>query len=103
MHDLYGKVGVVTGAASGIGKVLVDSFLRVGMKVVMADIDEEKLKEEVVHYLNSGAEVLGVVCDVSQPEHVERLSQKSLETFGAVHLLCNNAGVGYNGFRSWEA
>jgi NAD(P)-dependent dehydrogenase (short-subunit alcohol dehydrogenase family) len=102
MKDLTDCVAVVTGAASGIGRAMAASFLNAGMKVVLADIDEERLESTLGALKNFDANVLAVSTDVSQAEQVEALAQKTLDKFGAVHVLCNNAGVGYGGRNSWE-
>ena len=102
MKDLTDRVAVVTGAASGIGRAMVDSFLDAGMNVVLADIDEKKLKSTLGTLEKYDANVLGVATDVSQAEQIEALAQKTLEKFGAVHVLCNNAGIGYGARNSWE-
>jgi NAD(P)-dependent dehydrogenase (short-subunit alcohol dehydrogenase family) len=102
MKDLKDRVAVVTGAAGGIGRAMVESFLDAGMKAVLADIDEERLETARAAFKNYGAEVLAVPTDVSQAEQVEALAQKALDKFGAVHVLCNNAGIGYACRSSWE-
>ncbi len=96
------RVAVVTGAASGIGRAMVASFLDVGMNVVMADIDEKRLENAVHSFKESGGNVLGVHMDVSEAKQTQALAQKTLTHFGAVHVLCNNAGVGYAVRSSWE-
>jgi len=96
------RVAVVTGAASGIGRGMTEIFIEAGMKVVLADIDETKLKTTVKTFKDSGAEVLGVPTDVSKPDQVRKLADKTMEAFGAVHVLCNNAGVAIGGRHSWE-
>ncbi len=102
MKEFKDRIAVVTGAASGIGLGMAERFLEAGMKVVLADVDEEKLAGAVRLLKDAGAPVLGVPTDVSQPEQVEALRNETLDAFGAVHVLCNNAGVGYPGGRSWE-
>jgi NAD(P)-dependent dehydrogenase (short-subunit alcohol dehydrogenase family) len=94
VQDLGGKVAVVTGGAGGIGRALGERFLAEGMKVVLSDIDEPIL-EGTVDELSGryGDAVAGVPTDVSQLESVERLRDATLDTFGAVHLVCNNAGI----------
>ena len=102
MKHFKDRVAVVTGAASGIGRGMAEVFVEAGMKVVLADVDETGLQSTVNALNNAGARVLGVATDVSQPGQVRQLADKTLDTFGAVHVLCNNAGVGYGGQNSWE-
>jgi NAD(P)-dependent dehydrogenase (short-subunit alcohol dehydrogenase family) len=94
MKDLGGKVAVVTGGGGGIGKVLGERFAREGMKVVLADVIEEPLKAAVDEVRAQSPDVIGVACDVTSYESVEALRDATLDAFGAVHLVCNNAGVG---------
>jgi NAD(P)-dependent dehydrogenase (short-subunit alcohol dehydrogenase family) len=96
------RVAVVTGAASGIGRGMVEIFIEAGMKVVLADVDKTKLQATVKTFQNSGAEVLGVHTDVSKHDQVKTLADKTIDAFGAVDVLCNNAGVGIGGRFSWE-
>lgn len=93
MRDLQGKVAVVTGAASGIGRALTDRFVAAGMKVVLADVDEVKLRAAEAELTEGGADVHPVVADVSLGESMEELARRTLEKYGAAHVLCNNAGV----------
>lgn len=97
-----GRAAVVTGAASGIGFGLSERFASEGMRVVMADIEEPALAEAAELLAGRGAEVLAVPTDVSQPEQVDALRDRALEAFGAVHVLCNNAGVAGLGATVWE-
>jgi NAD(P)-dependent dehydrogenase (short-subunit alcohol dehydrogenase family) len=92
--ELQGKVAVVTGAASGIGRALSERFLTEGMSVVMADIEEPVLEQQAAH-LAAGhpGRVLGVHCDVSDAAQVRGLKETANESFGLVQVLCNNAGV----------
>ena len=101
MEQLEGKVAVITGGASGIGRALADKAAALGMKVVIGDIEQGPLDETVAALKEHGADVLGVVTDVGDLASVEALRDAALSTFGAVHLLCNNAGVGGGG-RTWE-
>jgi NAD(P)-dependent dehydrogenase (short-subunit alcohol dehydrogenase family) len=94
MHAFQGRVAVITGAASGIGRGLARRCAKEGMQVVLADIEEAVLAEAEAELRAIGAPVLPVVTDVAKAGDVEALARKTLETFGAVHLLCNNAGVG---------
>ena len=94
MKDFKEKVAVITGAASGIGRALADRCVQEGMKAVLADVEAEPLATAEASLKASGATVLAVQTDVSQVRDVEALAQKTMEAFGAVHVLCNNAGVG---------
>ena len=87
------KVAVITGAASGIGKGLAERFAVESMKVVLADVEEAALAELETDLKSKGADVLTVKTDVSNAAEVENLAVQTLDTFGAVHILCNNAGV----------
>jgi NAD(P)-dependent dehydrogenase (short-subunit alcohol dehydrogenase family) len=97
MKDLQGKVAVVTGGASGIGKAVAAKAAAEGMKVVIADIEEGALKEAERDLAGGGAEVLAVVTDVADADSVRALRDQALECFDAVHLVHNNAGVGLGG------
>ena len=87
------KVAVITGAASGIGRGLAERFAAEGMKVVLADVEEEALAKLEADLKAKDATVLTVRTDVSNATEVENLAVQTLEAFGAVHILCNNAGV----------
>ena len=102
MKDFKGKVAVITGAASGIGRGLVERCAEEGMKVVLADIEEKALVSTEKEMKATGASVLAVSTDVSKASSVEALAQRTLSVFGAVHLLCNNAGVAA-GTTIWES
>ncbi len=86
-------VAVITGAARGIGRGLAERFAAEGMAVVLADIEEEPLANLEADLCAKGATVLAVKTDVSNAEDVENLAVQTYDTFGAVHILCNNAGV----------
>jgi NAD(P)-dependent dehydrogenase (short-subunit alcohol dehydrogenase family) len=101
VEQLTGKVAVVTGAASGIGLALARAFAAEGMRLVLADVEEDSLGETVDGLARAGAEVLGVPTDVSLAESVEALAARTYECFGAAHLVCNNAGVATPG-DPWE-
>jgi NAD(P)-dependent dehydrogenase (short-subunit alcohol dehydrogenase family) len=102
MQIFQDRVAVITGAASGIGRGLARRCAREGMKVVLADIEAAALAETATELRSLGVPVLAVVTDVAKAGDVEALAQQTLATFGAVHLLCNNAGVGVT--RSvWES
>lgn len=101
MEDLQGKVAVITGGASGIGRAVADKAAAEGMKIVLGDIEEGPLKAAVDDLNSTGAEALGVVTDVSDRASVEALRDAALDRFGAVHLVHNNAGIGLGG-PIWE-
>jgi NAD(P)-dependent dehydrogenase (short-subunit alcohol dehydrogenase family) len=102
MLELTDRVAVVTGAASGIGRALAERFASERMRVVLADIEEEPLARAASAIEGRGAPVLAVPTDVSSAQQVEALREKTLRTFGAVHLVCNNAGVGGGSGPVWE-
>jgi NAD(P)-dependent dehydrogenase (short-subunit alcohol dehydrogenase family) len=93
LSDLNGKVAVVTGAASGIGLALTERFLGAGMRVVMADVEEPKLVEVASGLQKKGGEVLAVLTDVTNPDDVKALADQAVGQYGAIHVVCNNAGV----------
>src|SRR5215510_3869880 len=93
MDRLGGRVAVVTGAASGIGLALAERFAAEGMKVVMADIEAPALETAAAGVRAKAPAVLPVRVDVSRPDDVERLARETYATFGAAHVICNNAGV----------
>jgi NAD(P)-dependent dehydrogenase (short-subunit alcohol dehydrogenase family) len=92
-----GRVAFVTGAASGIGLGIARAFAAEGMKVMMADIEEEPLQKAVADIRAANGVVEGVVCDVGKIDSVRAAAEKTLEAFGKVHILVNNAGVGGGG------
>jgi NAD(P)-dependent dehydrogenase (short-subunit alcohol dehydrogenase family) len=94
IEELSGQVAVVTGGAGGIGRAMGERFAREGMKVVLADVDDDALADAAGKLQADGFEVIGVNCDVSDFASVELLRDAALDRFGAVHLLCNNAGIG---------
>ncbi|MDE3076621.1 MAG: SDR family NAD(P)-dependent oxidoreductase, partial [Chloroflexota bacterium] len=99
-----GKVAVVTGAASGIGRALTNRWAGEGMKVVLADVEQTALDRVVEELRSQGREVTGVLTDVSKAESVEALAHRAFDTYGKVHVLCNNAGVmGGRPGSIWEA
>lgn len=102
MNTFQGKVAVVTGAASGIGRALAEHCVQEGMKVVLADIEEQALLQTSRELAAQGAETLAIQTDVSQAAEVERLAKIAFETYSGVHLLFNNAGVGA-GKTAWES
>lgn len=101
MQNLSGKVAVITGGASGIGRAVARRAAAEGMRIVVADIEEGPLKEVERELGSAGADALGVVTDVSDAHSVRALRDAALDRFGAVHLVHNNAGVGLGG-PIWE-
>ncbi len=101
MKEFKDKVAVVTGAASGIGRSLAERCAEEGMKVVMADVEGPALAQAAKELSAPGVTLLAVPTDVSKASEVENLARRTLEAFGAVHLLFNNAGVGKVGI-VWE-
>ncbi len=103
MKDVSGRVGVITGAASGIGRGMAESFAAAGMKLVLSDVRGDALESTTQDLRLRGAEIIGVPADVSKPEEVQALAEAALDRYGAVHVLCNNAGVGAGARSTWEA
>ena len=98
MDDLCGRVAVVTGAAGGIGLALAQLFADEEMRVIASDVDAERLAAAAA---TIDGEVEPVVANVARPEDVDALAARALERFGAVHVVCNNAGVTRPG-PAWE-
>lgn len=94
MKRLEGRVAVVTGGAGGIGRAMGEAFGRSGMKVVLADVQPDPLAKTVDELRADGLEVTGVPTDVSSWESVSALRDAVLDTYAAVHVVCNNAGIG---------
>jgi NAD(P)-dependent dehydrogenase (short-subunit alcohol dehydrogenase family) len=101
VQDFQDKTAVITGGASGIGLAMGELFAGQGMKVVLADVEENTLAQAVSRLTDQGARCIGVPTDVSQAEAVQALADKALAEFGAVHIACNNAGV-FTGGLMWE-
>lgn len=103
-----GKVAVVTGAGSGIGLAICEALAKAGCSIVLADVQADALDAAVEQISALGVDTLGVLTDVSKIEQVEALRDATLERFGAVHIVCNNAGVTGRGdpwsgpIESWE-
>ena len=102
MKEFKDKVAVITGAANGIGFGIAERCAQLGMKIVLAGINAENLAAAEEKLKSTGATLLCVRTDVSKREDVEALAQKTIDEFGAVHLLVNNAGVA-TGSSAWES
>ena len=108
MDRLEGKAAFITGAASGIGFAMASVFARAGMRVVLADVEQGRLDAAVGQLADAGHEVVGVQVDVTDRAGVAQARDAALDAFGAVHLLCNNAGVNAAGplfdvtYKDWD-
>ena len=108
MRDLAGRVAVVTGGASGIGRGMAERFAAESMRVVVADVEEPPLNETVQSIRAGGGEAIGIACDVSSWTAVEALRDACTDAFGPADVLCNNAGVAGRGavaeasLKTWE-
>jgi len=96
MKEFDGKTAIVTGAASGIGLGLAEKFAKERMQVVMADVEEEALNKAVEKLKKHQYRVMGISADVLIQESMKELFDKSIEAYGNIHILCNNAGIGAN-------
>ncbi len=101
MNQFTDRVAVVTGGASGLGRAMAWRFAREGMKIVLADIEQTKLDTTLGEFQEAGHEAIAVQGDVSRAADVESLAEQTLAAFGAVHIVCNNAGVAPGGL-VWE-
>ncbi len=108
MRELQDRVAFVTGGASGMGRAMVNSFAAAGMKVVAADIEQAALDALARDFEGSNAEVVPMRVDVGDRDDVEEAAARTVETFGKIHVLCNNAGVVVGGridemnYRDWD-
>jgi len=106
MNEFKDKVAVITGAASGIGRTIAEKFAQEGMKVVISDIEKDALSQTEEELKQMGFDVLALTADVSKIEDVKNLAQKTIDKYGVVHIIVNNAGVGFAGESSttiWES
>jgi NAD(P)-dependent dehydrogenase (short-subunit alcohol dehydrogenase family) len=101
MKTFKDKVAVITGGASGLGREFANVAAREGMKLVLADVQQEALDRAVEELRAQGANVIACTCDVRKGEQVQALADAAIAEFGAVHLVFNNAGVGSGGL-IWE-
>ena len=97
MRELAGKTAFVTGAAAGIGLAMGCAFAQAGMKVMIADIEQDALSAAVASLQTISPDVSGTLCDVADAGSVERAAQAAFAAFGHVHVVCNNAGVAAGG------
>ena len=95
MRDLEGRVAFVTGAASGIGLGITTALAQAGVKVMMCDIEQDALDKAVDTLRQTNADVDGVIADVSLKDQMQVAADATIERFGKVHILVNNAGVGF--------
>jgi NAD(P)-dependent dehydrogenase (short-subunit alcohol dehydrogenase family) len=102
MQSFAEKTAVVTGAGSGLGREFALLGAKLGMRLVLADVQSDALKQTEASAIALGADVLTQVCDVRHGDEVESLAQAALSRFGAIHLVFNNAGVGAGGL-IWES
>ncbi|MBL4867133.1 MAG: SDR family NAD(P)-dependent oxidoreductase, partial [Pseudomonadales bacterium] len=108
MKELKDKVAFVTGGASGIGFGIASALTDVGVKVVIADIEQKQLDKAVEKLKTKGADVLGVQVDVTDRVAMEQAAEKVEKHFGNIHILCNNAGVASGGsmdkvsYKDWD-
>jgi NAD(P)-dependent dehydrogenase (short-subunit alcohol dehydrogenase family) len=97
MRDLQGKTAFITGGASGIGLAMAHAFGEAGMSVMLADIETEALEAAVRGLQERQIRADSVLCDVSVRAAVQAAAQRTVDAFGKVHVVCNNAGVGGGG------
>jgi NAD(P)-dependent dehydrogenase (short-subunit alcohol dehydrogenase family) len=97
-----GQVAVVTGGANGIGFALCEQFAKAGLHVVMSDVDHDSLTVSAGRLADAPGRVVGVRTDVTSPEDVGRLAERTLAEFGRVDIVCNNAGTVGKNMPMWE-
>ncbi|MFT4631943.1 MAG: NAD(P)-dependent dehydrogenase (short-subunit alcohol dehydrogenase family) [Candidatus Pseudothioglobus sp.] len=108
MEQLAGKVAFVTGGASGLGLAMVRSFSGAGMKVVIADIQDDALAAAAEEFKDANAEVIVMKVDVTDRDAMEQAAIDTLAAFGKIHVVCNNAGVATSGnvadmsYQDWD-
>jgi NAD(P)-dependent dehydrogenase (short-subunit alcohol dehydrogenase family) len=99
--DLTGKAVAITGAGSGIGRGIALAMAQAGARVAVADIDQQRADAVAKELGDAGGTAIAVATDVRDPASVEALANATVEAFGTVHVICNNAGVATVG-RTWE-
>lgn len=102
MESFEGKVAVITGGASGLGFAMAQRFADAGMNIVIGDIEAEPLAMAEAALTAKGVKVLPRRTDVAKADEVEALAESAFKQFGAVHVLCNNAGIGGSPGAMWE-
>ena len=103
MQDFNDKTAVITGGAGGVGRCIGLALAREGAKIVVADIEQEAINATVAEIEKVGGSAIGVVADVTKPDSMQALADKAVETYGAVHLVFANAGIGAGEFGNlWD-
>jgi NAD(P)-dependent dehydrogenase (short-subunit alcohol dehydrogenase family) len=103
MKELAGKTAFVTGAASGIGLGIATAFAQAGVKVMLCDIEETALSSALEQLKGTNADVDGVVADVSLKDELEAAANATIDRYGKLHILVNNAGIGGGGpYGTWR-
>lgn len=108
MKEVAGKVAFITGGASGLGLAMARSFTGAGMKVAIADVEDEALESANVEFAESNADVITIKVDVTDRDALEAAAVETEQAFGKIHILCNNAGVALSGnikdhtYRDWD-
>ncbi|MFM0142887.1 SDR family oxidoreductase [Paraburkholderia sp. RL18-085-BIA-A] len=102
MDDFAGKVAVITGAGSGFGRAFARLGTKLGMRLVVADVQQDALDETLAEVNAAGAQAIARRVDVAKGGEVDALAHATLDAFGSVHLVFNNAGVGGSGGLVWE-
>ncbi|RZF26962.1 SDR family oxidoreductase [Paraburkholderia sp. UYCP14C] len=102
MNQFADKVAVITGAGSGFGREFARLGTKLGMRLVLADVQQDALDETLAEVTASGARAIARRVDVAKGDEVDALARATLDAFGGVHLVFNNAGVGGNGGLVWE-
>jgi NAD(P)-dependent dehydrogenase (short-subunit alcohol dehydrogenase family) len=98
MRDLEGRTAFITGGASGLGLAMAEAFAGAGMKIALADVDEQALAAAAEHFHGRNVPVLTLRLDVTDRDAFAAAARRAVDEFGAIHVLCNNAGV-YRGGR----